>query len=104
VTVLVVLTGICAFGVLFLLRFLIALCQDSEPGDAVHLLRVTPTHTGSDVPDPGETTEHSTGSDHRVVRRRRAIDRPAATAVPWNAMGVASSNEAAFGKVSSKAR
>ena len=76
---LVMITGICAAAVLFLLRFLIALCQDSEPGNAVHLLRVTPAHTGGDAPHAGETTEHSNEADHRAFRRRRANERPAAT-------------------------
>ena len=90
-TVLVIMTGICAAGVLFLLRFLIALCQDCEPGNAVHLLRVTPAHTGGDAPDAGETTEHSNEADHRTVRRRWAKDSAAAMNPPWSAMAVASS-------------
>jgi hypothetical protein len=104
VIVLVIMTGLCAAGVLFLFRFLIALCQDSGPGNAVHLLRVTPAHTGGEQPDAGNTTEHSNEADHRAVRRRRASDRPAAATAPRSAIGVASSNEGAFGKVSAKAR
>ena len=77
-TVLVIMTGICAAGVLFLLRFLIALCQDSEPGNAVHLLRVTPAPVGADEPDDGETTEPSSEADHRSVHKRMVNRRPAA--------------------------
>ncbi|MBZ5551044.1 MAG: hypothetical protein LAO22_24330, partial [Acidobacteriia bacterium] len=55
-TELVILTGICAAGVLFLLRFLVALCQNSEPANAVHLLRVTPAPTGRE-PDGGDEEE-----------------------------------------------
>ena len=88
---LVMITGICAAAVLFLLRFLIALCQDSEPGNAAHLLCVTPAHTGGDEPDAGETIEQSNKPDHRPARRRRADERPAASTAPWSAIAVASS-------------
>ncbi|MGZ7061002.1 MAG: hypothetical protein ACXVJU_17085 [Candidatus Angelobacter sp.] len=76
--VVVVLTGICVAGVLFLLRFLIALCQERAPGDAAHLLRVTPAPVGADEPDDGETTEPSSEADHRSVHKRMVNRRPAA--------------------------
>ena len=83
---LVIITGICALGVLFLLRFLAALYGERVPGNAVHLLKVAPARTGGDEPDAGETTEKLNQSDHRAVRR--ASDRPAATTAPWSASRV----------------
>jgi hypothetical protein len=79
--VVVVLTGICVAGVLFLLRFFIALCQERAPGDAAHLFRVTPAPAGSHEPgaDEGESAKLSSLSEHRSVRRRHTNQRPAAT-------------------------
>lgn len=92
-TVLVIMTGICATAVLFLLRFLVALCSECKPGRVVHLLSVSPAPIGGDEPDAGDTesTKHLNLSDHRSVRKRRVVDSPAATTVLWSAIGVASS-------------
>ena len=88
VTVLVILTGICAAGVLFLLRFLIALCQDGEPRDAVHLIRVTPARTDGDEPDAGSRDEALKLSDSHAVRNRRSRHTPAATTAARSEMEV----------------
>jgi hypothetical protein len=90
---LVILTGICAAGVLFLLRFLIALCQDSEPRNAVHLLRATPQAAG-DEPDAGSGEEALKLGDSHTVRNRRSRHTPAATTATWSEMEVASSAKA----------
>ena len=92
--VLVIMTGICAAGVLFLLRFLIALCQEGEPRDAVHLLRVTPARTGRDEPDGGDEEESLNLGDSHTVRNRRSRHTPAATTVTRSEMEVASSAKA----------
>jgi hypothetical protein len=95
VTVLVIATGICAAGVLFLLRFLIALCQESEAGNAVHLLRVTPAPTGRNEPDGGDEEESlNLGNSHTLLRNRRSRHTPAATTARWSAMEAASSAKA----------
>jgi hypothetical protein len=94
----VVMTGICAAGVLFLLRFLIAMCQTPEPANPLHLLRVAPMHAGGGEPNAGESTEHSNQADHRAVRRLRASDRPAATTAAWSATRVAPGNRGTSGK------
>jgi hypothetical protein len=91
VTVLVIVTGICAAGVLFMLRFLIALCQDSEPENAVHLLRATPARTTGVEPDAGNEDEPLILGDSHPVRTRRVSDAPAAATARWSAIGVASS-------------
>ena len=85
---LVILTGICAFGVLFLLRFLIALCQEREPGNAVHLLNVTPARTNGDEPDDGSEEESVKLGDSHTLRNRRSRHTPAATTATWNEMEV----------------
>jgi hypothetical protein len=94
VTVLVILTGICAVGVLFLLRFLIALCQEHEPGRAVHLLNVTPAPTGRDEPDGGDEEESLNLGDSHILRNRRNRHTPAATTARWSEMEVASNTKA----------
>jgi hypothetical protein len=81
---LVIITGICALAVLFLLRFLAALCSERMPGNAAHLLRVTPARTGGDEPDAGATTKHLNIADRHKVRRRRAGCSPAATMARWS--------------------
>jgi hypothetical protein len=44
---LVIITGICALAVLFLLRFLVALCgKDGRGNHVVHVLHVEPEHDG----------------------------------------------------------
>jgi hypothetical protein len=92
--VLVILTGICAAGVLFLLRFLIALCQEHEPAPAVHLLKVTPAQTDGDEPDAGSEEEALKLGDSHAVRNRRSRHTPAATTATWSEMEVASSVKA----------
>jgi hypothetical protein len=94
VTVLVIITGICAAGVLFLLRFLVALCQDSEPENAVHLLNFTPAPTGRDEPDGGDEEESLNLGDSHTLRNRRSRHSPAATTARWSEMEVASSAKA----------
>jgi hypothetical protein len=81
---LVIITGICALAVLFLLLFLVALCSERMPGNAAHLLRVTPARTGGDEPDAGATTKHLNIADRHTVRRRRAGCSPAATMARWS--------------------
>ena len=93
-TVLVILTGVCAAGVLFLLRFLIALCQEHEPGNAVHLLNVTPARTDGDEPDAGSEQEAMKLGDSHSVRNRRSRHTPAATTATWSEMEVVSSAKA----------
>jgi hypothetical protein len=94
VTVLAIMTGICAAGVLFLLHFLIALCQEHEPGGAVHLLNFTPAPTGRDEPDGGDEEESLNLGDSHTLRNRRSRHTPAATAARWSEMEVASSAKA----------
>jgi hypothetical protein len=94
VIVLVIFTGICAAGVLFLLRFLIALCQEREPGNAVHLLNVTPARTDGDEPDAGSEEEVLKSGDSHAVRNRRSRHTPAATTATWNEMEIASTAKA----------
>ena len=92
--VLVILTGICAAGVLFLLRFLIALCQEREPEAAVHLLSFAPARTGRDEPDGGDEEESLNLGDSHTVRNRRSRHTPAATTATWSEMEIASSAKA----------
>jgi hypothetical protein len=81
---LVILTGICALAVLFLLRFLAALCSDRMPGNTVYLLRVAPARTGGDEPDAGKTTGRLNTSNRHAVRSCRAGWPPAATTARWS--------------------
>ena len=83
----VIMTGICAAGVLFLLRFLIALCQESEPGTAIHLLRATP-RTNGDEPDAASGEEAAKLGYSHAVRSRRRRHTPAATTA-WSEMEIA---------------
>jgi hypothetical protein len=76
---LVIITGICALGVLFLLRFLCALYSEPMPGNAAHLLKVTPARTGGDEPDTGATRKHFNIAHRHSVRSRQAGRFPAAT-------------------------
>jgi len=85
-TALVILTGVCALGVLFLLRFLIALCQEHAPAGAVHLLNDSPAPTDGDEPDAGSEEESLELGDSHTVRTRRDFDRPAAPTARWNAL------------------
>jgi hypothetical protein len=88
---LVIITGICALAVLFLLRFLIALCQEHEPGNGVHLLNVTPARTDGDEPDAGSQEESLKSGDSHTVRNRRSKYTPAATTATRSEMEVVSS-------------
>jgi hypothetical protein len=88
VIVLVIFTGICAAGVLFLLRFLIALCQEHETGNAVHLLNVTSARTNGDAPDAGSGEEVVKSGDSHAVRNRRSRHTPAATTAARSEMEV----------------
>jgi hypothetical protein len=82
---LVIITGICALAVLFLLRFLVALCSEGMPGPAFHVLSVAPpARTGGDEPDAGETTGPLNMANRHAVRRRLPGCSPAATMTRWS--------------------
>jgi hypothetical protein len=85
------LAGICAAGVIFLLRFLVALCREPGPGHAAHLLRVTPARAADDEPDSREIREPLDLGNHRSIRRRSAKDSAAATTPAWGEVAIASS-------------
>ncbi|MGB9104581.1 MAG: hypothetical protein WCC59_07485 [Terriglobales bacterium] len=91
---LAIMTGICAAGVLFLLRFLIALCQEHEPRGAVHRLNFTPVRTNGDDPDAGSGEEALKSGDSHTLRNRGSRHAPAATTARWSEMEVASSAKA----------